>query len=149
MAYPPSNANPSNQLDSPSVDKIFINNTAVTMLTNSGHVKRSGMEVGNNCEINTSNGTTNMAICKVEPTAISTAISILFLYAIQTADACSAAFPTKATIITPINNSVQPNVSATTLNVSTRCSEIKATAPVENARKIIAFPFPHSGVSSE
>src|SRR5699024_3890214 len=122
-AYPPSNANPSKQLYSPSIDKIFINKTAVTILTNSGHVKRSGMEVGKNNEIKTRTGATNMATCKVEPTAISTATSILFLYAIQTADACSAAFPTKATIITPINNSDHPKVSATTLNVSTRCSE--------------------------
>src|SRR5699024_12246001 len=96
--------------------------------------KRSDTKHGKKNEIKTRPRSTNIATCKVEPTAISTATSILFLYAIQTADACSAAFPTKATIITPINNSDHPKVSATTLNVSTRCSETKATAPVARAR---------------
>src|SRR3954468_11835622 len=117
MAYAPSRVAPSNQFDSPSFEITTINNTAVTIEMSSGKVNTSGMAVGNMSEISISNGATNMATCKVEPMAISTATSILFLNAITMAEACSAAFPTIATIMTPINKSVHPNDSATTSNV--------------------------------
>ena len=45
----------------------------------------------------------------LEPVAIVTARSILFFIAMETAEKCSAAFPTTATTITPTKNSVMPS----------------------------------------
>lgn len=104
MTYAASSVAPSNQLESPSFEIAIIKRTADTIATSSGNVNTSGMLVGKKIEQMTRTGATNIAICSVEPTAISTAMSILFLKAIIIADACSAAFPTIATMMTPINS---------------------------------------------
>ena len=79
--------------------------------------------------------------------AISTATSILFFIAMIIADECSAAFPTIATMMTPINSSDHPNCSPTASNVWTRLSDTNATAKVANTKMVNDFFFVHSGSS--
>ena len=83
-----------------------------------------------------------MAICNVEPTAISTAIFTLFLYAIIIADACSAALPTIATIITPINNVVTgaPELAGALHRELTRggvASAVRELGPIAGAAAVV------------
>ena len=76
----------------------------------------------------TSTGATNSAIWALEPIAMLTARSILFLNATRTATQCSAALPTIATTITPMKNSERPIVSDASLIEPTRISDIRPTA---------------------
>lgn len=70
------------------------------------------MLIGVNSKLkNINTGATNNIICKLDPTAISTATSILFFIAITTAVECSAAFPIIGIIIIPTKNSLNPSVA--------------------------------------
>ena len=68
---------------------------------------------------------------------------ILFFIAIIIAVECSAALPTIATTITPINTSVTPTECRTFSIVPTRNSESTATTAVEMRRMKTALPTDH------
>ena len=68
---------------------------------------------------------------------------ILFFIAMRMAVECSAALPTIATTITPINTSVTPTECRTFSIVPTRNSESRATTAVEMSRIRSALPRDH------
>ena len=76
----------------------------------------------------TSTGATNSAIWALEPIAMLTARSILFLNATRIATQCSAALPTIATTITPTKNWDSPIDSDASEIEPTRTSDISPTA---------------------
>ncbi len=80
MTYAASKVPPSNQFVSPSLEIAIVKKTAVIIDTSSGMVNTKGILCAKNIDSNTNTGATNMAICNVEPIAISTAIFTLFLY---------------------------------------------------------------------
>src|ERR687886_2523171 len=79
-------------------------------------------------EKTTSTGATNSAICALDPMAMLTARSILFLAATSTATQCSAALPTNATTIAPMKNWLRPTDLAASEIEPTRSSDMTPTA---------------------
>src|SRR5919201_1771856 len=89
----------------------------------------SGMGAGPSTnDTTTSTGATNNAICELDPIAMFTARSILFLRATSTATQCSAALPTIATTIAPMKNSLRPTFCAASAIAQTRIYDIPPTA---------------------
>ena len=96
----------------------------------------------------TSTGTANRAIWALEPIAMFTARSILFLEATSTATQCSAALPTIATTITPTKNSLRPIDSAASEIELTRISLITPTATPAMASAMTALRIDHGSPCS-
>src|SRR5437016_2398770 len=82
----------------------------------------------------TSNGATSIATCRLEPTAMLKARSILFFIAIRTAVLCSAALPMIATMNTPTKMPDIPRRSAVCSMDPTRNSLRSAMKPVAAIR---------------
>src|SRR5665647_1907596 len=91
----------------------------------------------------TSTGVTSMAICVLEPTAISKERLILFFIAIVIAVKCSAALPIIGIIIMPIKNDDQPRVAVTDSMPLTRYSLSRAMNIVLKASMAIALVLLH------
>lgn len=110
IKYTDNSCTPSNQFDCQSLATLFTIRTETINETNSNELNT--MLIGVSSKLKNINiGATNNIICKLDPIAISTATSILFLIAITTAVECSAAFPIIGITIMPTKNSLNPNVS--------------------------------------
>lgn len=109
IQYTAMRSSPSYQFVEPSCVMDLDMNTATAMAASSIVVKTISIVLPEKKLTNTRMGATNKAICRLLPTAISTAAPILFFMASRTAALCSAAFPIMATRKAPTNTSLKPN----------------------------------------
>jgi len=130
MIYTMISSLPSNQVVEPSLDMDVAMNAATPIAASSIVVKMRFIPLPNNKLMNTRTGATNKAICKLLPTAISTAAPILFFKASITAALCSAALPIMATTKAPTNSSERPKREEKVSSVCTSHSLINATMTV-------------------
>ncbi len=127
----------------------FATRTARKIAATSKPLKTSGIGPGPSTnESSTSTGATNIATWALEPIAMLTERSILSLTATKTATQCSAAFPTIATTITPMKNSLNPIECEVSSIEPTRISDITPTATPARARAITDVRIDQPQVSS-